>query len=121
MDRPKDRGTESQLLEELNLLRAQIARHASLETELIRLNVLGTQVSLALIQNAALHEMLHSCTDALVQHLSAAFARIWILNTETQMLELRASSGIYTHLNGVHSRIPIGQLKIGLIAQTREP
>jgi signal transduction histidine kinase len=121
MDNPKDRGAESHLLEELNLLRAQTARHASVETELIRLNALGTQVSLALIQNATLHEMLHACTDALVQHLGAAFARIWILNSETQVLELRASSGIYTHLNGGHSRIPLGQLKIGLIAQTREP
>jgi signal transduction histidine kinase len=121
MDTPKDMCAESQLLEELNLLRAQAARYASVETELIHLNALGTQVSLALIQNATLHEMLHACTDALVQHLDAAFARIWVLNAETQVLELRASSGIYTHLNGDHSRIPMGQLKIGLIAQMRLP
>ncbi len=121
MDSPKERGVESHLVEELKLLRAQAARYASIETELTHLNALGTQVSLALIQNTTLHEMLHACTDALVQHLDAAFARIWTLNTETQVLELQASSGIYTHLDGGHSRIPIGQLKIGLIAQTREP
>lgn len=120
MDSSKDIGTESQLLEELNLLRTQLAHYAFVEAELLHLNALSTQVSLTLIQNSTLHDMLHACTDALVQELNAAFARIWILNTETQMLELRASSGIYTHLNGGHSRIPVGELKIGLIAQTRQ-
>jgi signal transduction histidine kinase len=32
-----------------------------------------------------------------------------------------ASSGIYTHLNGAHSRVPIGKFKIGLIAQEKRP
>ena len=32
------------------------------------------------------------------------------------MLELQASAGLYTHLDGAHSRIPIGELKIGAIA-----
>jgi len=120
MDISKDRGSESQLLEELTLLRAQLAHTVSVEAELLRLNALGTQVSLALIQNSTLREMLHACTDALVKCLDAAFARIWILNTETQVLELQASSGMYTRLNGSHSRIPVGDLKIGLIAQTRQ-
>jgi signal transduction histidine kinase len=121
MESPNDRGTASQLSEESYLLRAQTAQHTSIEQELIRLNALSTQVNLALVQNATLREMLHACTDALVQYLNAALARIWILNTETQMLELQASSGMYTHLNGGHSRIPIGRLKIGLIAQMRLP
>lgn len=121
MESSKDTGTRSQLLEELNLLRAQTAQYAYRETELMHLNALSTQVNLALIQNISLHDMLHKCTDALVQYLNAAFARIWTLNAETQVLELQASSGIYTHLNGDHSRIPIGQLKIGLIAQKRLP
>ena len=34
---------------------------------------------------------------------------------------LRASSGLYTHLNGPHGRVPVGQFKIGLIAQERLP
>src|SRR5262249_27108353 len=32
-----------------------------------------------------------------------------------------ASAGLYTHLNGPHSRVPVGKLKIGLIAQERCP
>ena len=121
MESSKGTGIGSQVLEELNLLRAQTTQHTYIETELLRLNTLNTQVHLALIQNSTLHDMLHACTDALVQYLDAAFARIWILNTDTQVLELQASSGIYTHLNGGHSSIPIGQLKIGLIAQKRLP
>lgn len=121
MSGPQDISLESALLEELKTLRAQAAEQAAAQIELTSLTALGAQVSVALVQNGSLHDMLHACTDALVKYLDAAFARIWILNTETQMLELRASSGMYTHLNGRHSRIPMGQLKIGLIAETRLP
>jgi len=37
------------------------------------------------------------------------------------MLELQASAGLYTHLNGPHSRIPVGHLKIGQIAGEKKP
>lgn len=33
----------------------------------------------------------------------------------------RASAGLYTHLDGPHSHIPVGQLKIGLIAAEKKP
>ena len=36
-------------------------------------------------------------------------------------LELQASSGLYTHINGGHARVPIGKFKIGLIAAERKP
>ena len=35
------------------------------------------------------------------------------------MLHLRASAGLYTHLDGPHARVPVGQFKIGRIAQSR--
>jgi PAS domain S-box-containing protein len=78
-------------------------------------------ISMALTTHGTLDEMLAHCTQLLVEHLGAAFARIWTLNEETQMLELKASAGIYTHLNGGHSRVPVGKLKIGRIAAVREP
>src|SRR6185436_2927108 len=34
---------------------------------------------------------------------------------------LHASAGMYTHLDGAHSRVPVGHLRIGLIAQERTP
>ena len=57
----------------------------------------------------------------IVQHLGASFARVWTLNEATNTLELQASAGLYTHLDGPHSRVPVGKFKIGLIAQERLP
>src|SRR5215510_15485147 len=59
--------------------------------------------------------------EAIVRHLDAAFARVWTLGKDQQTLELQASAGMYIHLNGPHSRIPVGKLKIGLIAQDKQP
>ena len=65
--------------------------------------------------------MLAGCAEALVQHLDAAFARVWVLDEAEDVLVLRASAGLYTHLDGPHGRVPVGQFKIGLIAQERSP
>jgi hypothetical protein len=56
-----------------------------------------------------------------MQHCDAAFARIWTINSEENMLELQASSGLYTHINGDHARVPVGKFKIGLIAEEKKP
>ena len=68
-----------------------------------------------------MHEILDRCARAAVRHLGAALARIWTLNEAEGVLQLQASAGLYTHLNGPHSRIPLGQFKIGQIAQFRQP
>ena len=83
--------------------------------------VLRADVSLAFGKEESLETILQECADSIVRHLDAAFARIWTLNPEGKMLELRASAGLYTHLNGAHARIPMGKLKIGMIAQERKP
>jgi two-component system cell cycle sensor histidine kinase/response regulator CckA len=82
---------------------------------------LTTVVAQALTRHESLRPMLHDCVDAVVQHLDAAFARIWTLNASEKVLELLASAGLYTHLDGAHGRVPVGQNKIGLIAQERQP
>jgi PAS domain S-box-containing protein len=82
---------------------------------------LNGDVSRALIQRGTLRERLQQCTQALVDHLGVAFARIWTLNEGEAVLELQASSGMYTHLDGPHGRVPLGKLKIGLIAAERRP
>ena len=78
-------------------------------------------VSNALSKPAHWGEILRGCAEAIVRHLDAAFARIWTLNKERNMLELQASAGMYTHLDGPHGRIQVGQLKIGLIAEEKKP
>src|SRR5260370_17380017 len=56
----------------------------------------------------------------MVRNLDGAFARNWTLNNDGQGLELQASAGMYTRLDGRYSRIPLGELKIGFIAQQRK-
>jgi diguanylate cyclase (GGDEF)-like protein/PAS domain S-box-containing protein len=82
---------------------------------------LRADVSTALAQGGTLQSILQRCTEIMVRHLEAAFARIWTLNEEENVLELQASAGMYTHLDGPHSLVPVGELKIGLIAQERLP
>ena len=86
-----------------------------------RLLELQAEIGVSMLKADSVPEMLRRCAEALVKHLDAAFARVWTLNRETEVLELRASAGLYTHLDGAHSRIPMGQYKIGMIARDRVP
>jgi PAS domain S-box-containing protein len=82
---------------------------------------LRADVSLAFAHEESMEIILHECAESMVRHLDAAFARIWTLSRDGTMLELQASAGLYTHLDGTHARIPMGSLKIGMIAQEQEP
>lgn len=90
------------------------------------------EVSLLLNHDEPLDRQLQRCTDAAVQHLGAAFTRIWLLKPgdlcatchkaswcqdHALCLHLQASSGLSTNLNGEYRRVPLGALKIGRIAQ----
>jgi PAS domain S-box-containing protein len=100
--------------------RAEEALHAVM-SERARLAAFREEIGMALAHGENLRAILHNCAEAMVQHLDAAFARIWILSSDGRELRLQASAGMYTRLDGSHSRIPVGQLKIGLIAQERKP
>ncbi|MGO8696251.1 MAG: PAS domain S-box protein [Limisphaerales bacterium] len=79
------------------------------------------EVSAALSKPIQAGEMLQECAQAIVHHLEAAFARVWILNDREDLLELQASAGFYTRLDGTHSRIKVGSLKVGLVAREQKP
>jgi len=89
--------------------------------ERARLADFRADVDAALAQSQNLQCMIRRCTEALVKHIDAAFARLWILNKEENVLELQVSSGMYTHIDGPHRRVPVGQFKIGLIAEEGKP
>jgi two-component system, NtrC family, sensor kinase len=89
--------------------------------EQLKFSVFTADVGISLTENQTLPVTLRKCCDAVVRHLDAAFARIWMLNEDDNVLELQASAGMYTHINGAHSRIPVGEFKIGLIAKDRQP
>lgn len=92
----------------------------------------AAEVSLLLNHDEPLDCLLQRCTDAAVEHLGAAFTRVWLLKPgdlcadchkaslcrdRTICLHLHASSGLSTNLNGEYRRVPVGALKIGRIAQ----
>ncbi|MEG4851528.1 PAS domain S-box protein [Microcoleus sp. B5-D4] len=89
--------------------------------EQLKLSLFTADVGIGLTQNQTLLATLQYCADAVVRHLDVAFARIWTLNEEGNVLQLQASAGIYTHIDGAHSRIAVGEFKIGLIALERQP
>lgn len=89
--------------------------------ERIRLLALTSEIGLALSRSETLPSMLQQCAESIVRQLDGAFARIWTLSESGDTLELQASAGMYTHLDGPHGRVPVGQFKIGLIAQERKP
>ena len=89
--------------------------------ERTRLAELGVEIGTVITLKDALPTILQRCAEVLVRRLDGALARIWTFNEATNVLELQASAGLYTHLNGPHSRVPIGQFKIGLIAEERKP
>lgn len=89
--------------------------------ERIRLTSFVKDISISLAEGTTLHEILDQCAKAVVDYLDAAFARIWTLNEKENIMELQASAGIYTHIDGHHSRIPVGKFKIGRIARECKP
>jgi PAS domain S-box-containing protein len=91
---------------------AQLERRA-------RISALRADAAAALSKQGELNAILRECTDAVVRHLGVAFARIWTTNAAERTLQLQASSGLYTHTDGAHSRIPIGAFKIGWIAEKK--
>jgi PAS domain S-box-containing protein len=95
-------------------LRAAMAERA-------RLAAVRAEIGIAFARKDSLRGILDLCAKAMVRHLDATFARIWTLNRDGPELELQASAGLYTRLDGSYSRIPFGKLKIGSIAQERKP
>jgi two-component system cell cycle sensor histidine kinase/response regulator CckA len=86
-----------------------------------QLLTLSADVGMALTTGKTLAEMLRLCVESMVRNLGAALARIWIAHAGTNVLELQASAGIYTHLDGPHSQVTFGEGDVGFIAQEQTP
>jgi signal transduction histidine kinase len=90
-------------------------------TRRVREATLRGEINRLLARPEGTRRTLQACTDAIVNNLNVVFARIWTLDHGQGILKLQASSGLYTGLHGSYARIPVGHLKIGLIAETRAP
>ncbi len=103
------------------MAQAKVVTDQRLQEQLALLS-LNAELGAVLTKGRDMAEMLHHCAKLLVRHLDAAFARIWTLEPNGEMLHLVASAGMYTHLNGPHSQIPmIDTYKIGAIALHKKP
>lgn len=101
--------TERKQMEELS---QRHSRHAMLRADVH---------SIMSSSEKSLHSVLQDNMESLVQHLDAAFGCVWLLDEKRQILELQASAGIYTDINGTFSRFKVGQYKIGEIAARKKP
>ncbi|MDB9524842.1 LuxR C-terminal-related transcriptional regulator [Oscillatoria sp. CS-180] len=79
----------------------------------------SNQIAQSFSNSLDLDVIAHLATEGLVQYFDCAFARVWLVEPDRKQLQLIASSGLYTQINGSFSRIPMGQFKIGRIAQNR--
>jgi PAS domain S-box-containing protein len=111
--------TVGTIIEVRNITEEKRDKEILLERE--RLARLTSEVSLALVQSVSLPQILHTCCESVVKYLGAAFARVWTFDKTENVLKLQASAGLYTHLDGEHSRIRVGKYKIGRIAAERQP
>jgi PAS domain S-box-containing protein len=111
------REANSKLLREVE----QRTRVEESLNERVRTSTLSNEVALALNAGTELQAMLQQCAELVVRHMDVAFTRVWTLNEATQTLELQASAGCYRHLDGPHSRVRLGQYKIGNIAREKKP
>jgi signal transduction histidine kinase/CheY-like chemotaxis protein/tetratricopeptide (TPR) repeat protein len=87
--------------------------------ERVEMAALTADVGMAMTKGDTLQATLQRCAEAIVSHLGAAFARIWIHGPEQGVLVLQASAGRYTRIQGTCGRVRIGEFKIGKIAEER--
>src|SRR5262247_2507693 len=93
-------------------IRQRLSRQAALRADVSDILTSG---------EITLRQSLQKCAEAIVTHLDASLARIWLLNDKEQTLDLQASAGTYTRIHGAHTRVPVGKFKIGLIAEEKTP
>ncbi|HTS65752.1 MAG TPA: ATP-binding protein, partial [Candidatus Acidoferrales bacterium] len=86
-----------------------------------RYDAMHSDVGAALVASQDFSGMMQLCAEAVLRGIGTVFSRIWMLEPETDTLVLCASAGLYTHLDGPHARVKVGERKLGRIAASRQP
>ncbi|HVE46727.1 MAG TPA: EAL domain-containing protein [Acidimicrobiales bacterium] len=111
-------ATVAQRVSELaEVTRAAAQAEFEVQRERLRAAQLLSDVRGVFAEGASPAEALSRCAEIVVDHLGASFARIWLLSSTEPVLELVASAGMYTHLNGPHARIPLGEGMVGRVGE----
>jgi PAS domain S-box-containing protein len=78
-----------------------------------------SEVGAILLRGGDQSDVLQDCASALLRSLDVALVRIW--TAQKDVLELQASAGLCTQLDGPQARIAFGHTEIGMVAQARQP
>ena len=99
----------------------QLEEQATAISERSRLDAMNSEIGAALVRSQGFSSMMQSCAEAVLKGVHGALTRIWMIEPGTDTLVLCTSVGQYTHLNGEHARVKVGEHKLGRIAETRRP
>src|SRR5437763_8040791 len=80
-----------------------------------------TAIGEALVRQQDFSLTMQACAEAVMSGANGVFTRIWMVEPGTDMLVLGTSVGLHTNLDGEHSRVRIGERKLGRIAASRQP
>ena len=117
----RSRAEMQRTAERTAALEQEVRTRQQAENDARSLASLTSAVGLALTKPTDLDRMLQRCAEALVADLNGGLARIWTLDEGAQVLELRASAGTHTELDGAQSRVRVGNSSVGTIAASRVP
>lgn len=98
----------------------QVHAH-TIETGQARAALLLGEIGDALTREDSLRAALHRCAEGMVRHLDAALARIWTVDAGARSLQLCASAGFETGLDGAGATIGFDDHKLGAIADDGVP
>jgi PAS domain S-box-containing protein len=102
-------------------LKAEISERERGHAERARVAAFTADVGGALTRSESLPRALEASAEAMVRHLGAASATIWVLNSKDAVLERRAKAGDGVDPPDSLERIPVGQFRIGRIAAEGVP
>ena len=86
-----------------------------------RLRALHADVRAEFAWGGDMDGILQRCTESMVEHLGVSFARVWLFDEADEVLNLRASAGMYARLDGRYGRVGLDDHEIGRIAEERRP
>jgi len=107
------------LLVQLATTAAGVIEHIELSIELernVRKHRLVADVAVAFASGAGLGDMLRRTVKAVVDHLDAPLAQLWLLNEDLEQLELQATAGSVSEIGGSDVRLGLGEGPIGEVA-----
>ncbi|WP_020588707.1 EAL domain-containing protein [Desulfobacter curvatus] len=81
--------------------------------------MMAAKIGSILVRGTDINEMADKCCGAIVHYLDTAFARIWILDDESNQLKLIASHGMLTPFDTKHGDVCPCYLKVGKIVKEK--